>query len=89
MVYTSQTQFQLDKRILYGAFNGCGVVLALSPSAHVGSGNHGDMVLNHYGKKHDAYAFILGTFMPFSGVPRCGQLCHALPCLNRLRLSKH
>ena len=50
--------------------NACGIGLVLSPSAHVGSGNHGDMVLIHYGKRHDAYAFILETLMPFSGVPR-------------------
>ena len=54
-----------------------GVGLVLSPSAHVGSGNHGDMVLIHHDKRHDAYAFILETLMPFSGVPQCGQLGHA------------
>ena len=48
-----------------------GIGLVLSP-AHVGSGNHGDMVLTHHGKRHDAYAFILETLIPFSGVPRCG-----------------
>ena len=75
---TSLTQFQLDKRIPYGALNASGVVLVLSP-AHVGSGNHGDMVLIHHGKRHDAYAFKLEMLMLFSGVPRCGQLgCAAL-----------
>ena len=74
---TSLTQFQLDKQILYGALNACGVGLVLSPSAHVGSGNHGDMVLIHHGKRHDAYAFILETLMLFSGVSRCGQLGRA------------
>ena len=69
--------------------NACGVWLVLSPSAHVGSGNHGDMVLIRHGKRHDAYAFILETFMPFSGVPRCGQLSRAKPYLNRLRLKKY
>ena len=64
---TSLTQFQLDKRILYGALNAFGVGFTLSPSAHVGSGNHGDMVLIHHSKRHDAYAFILKTLMPFSG----------------------
>ena len=54
-----------------------GVGLVLSPSAHVGSGPHGDMVLIHHGKRHDAYAFILETLMPFSGVPLCGQLGRA------------
>ena len=54
--------------------NTCGVGLVLSPSAHVGSGNHGDMVLIHHGKRHDAYAFIPEMLMLFSGVPRCGQL---------------
>ena len=68
----SLSQFQLDKRILYS-----GVGLAMSPSAHVGIGNHGDMLLSHYGKRHDADAFILETLMLFSGVPRCGQLGHA------------
>ena len=71
---TSLTQIQFDKRIPYGALNACGVGLVLSPSAHVGSGNHGDMVLIHHGKRHDANAFILEMLMPFSGVPRCGQL---------------
>ena len=71
---TSLTQFQLDKPIPYGALNACGVGLVLSPSAHLGSGNHGDMMLIHHGKRHDAYAFILETLMLFSGVPRCGQL---------------
>ena len=52
-----------------------GVGLVLSPSAHVGSGNHGDMVLVHHGKRHDA--FILEMLMPFFGVPRCGQLGRA------------
>ena len=76
---TSLTQFQLDKRILYCALNACGVGLVLSPSAHVGSGNHGDMVLIHHGKRHDTNAFIPETLMLFSGVPRCGQLgCAAL-----------
>ena len=65
---TSLTQFQLDKRIPYGALNACGVGLVLSHSAHVGSGNHGDMVLINHGKTHDAYDFILETLMPFSGV---------------------
>ena len=75
----SLTQSQLNKQIPYGALNACGVGLALSPSAHVGSGNHGDMVLIHHGKRHGAYAFVLETLMPFSGVPRCGQLgCAAL-----------
>ena len=68
---TSLTQFQLDKRIPYGALKACGVGLVLSPSANVGSGNHSDMVLIHYSKRHDAYAFILETLMTFSGVPRC------------------
>ena len=54
--------------------NACGIGLVLSPSAHVGSGNHGDMVLIHHGKRHDSYAFILETLMLFSGVSRCGQL---------------
>ena len=54
--------------------NACGVGLVMSPSAHVGSGNHGDMVLINHGKRHDADAFILETLMLFSGVPRCGQL---------------
>ena len=54
-----------------------GVELVLSPSAHVGSGNHGDMVLIHHGKRHDAYAFILEKLMLFSGVPQCGQLGRA------------
>ena len=37
------------------------------------------MVLIHHGKRHDAYAFILETLMPSSGVPWCGQLgCAAL-----------
>ena len=54
--------------------NTCGVGLVLSPSAHVGSGNHGDMVLINHGKRHDADAFILETLMLFSGVPRCEQL---------------
>ena len=67
---TSLTKFQLDKRIPFGALNPCGVELVLSHSAHVGSENHGD-VLIHHGKRHDADAFILETFMPFSGVPRC------------------
>ena len=49
----------------------------MSPSAHIGSGNHGDMVLIHHGKRHDAYAFILETLMPFSWVPLCGQLGRA------------
>ena len=76
---TSLTQFQLDKEILYGALNAGDVGLVLSPSAHVGNGNHGDTVLIHHGKRHDAYAFILETLMPFSGVPRCRQLgCAAL-----------
>ena len=57
--------------------NPCGIGLVLSPSAHVGSGNHGDMVLNHHGKRHDAYAFILEMLIMFSGVPWCGQLGHA------------
>ena len=70
---TSLTQFQLDKPILYGALNACGVGLVLSP-AHLGSGNHGDMMLIHHGKRHDAYACILETLMSFSGVPQCGQL---------------
>ena len=48
------------------------------PFAHVGSGNHDDMVLIHHDKRHDAYyAFILETLMTFSGVPRCGQLGRA------------
>ena len=54
--------------------NACDVGLVLSPSAHVGSGNHGDMVLIHHGKRHDADAFILETLMLFSAVPQCGQL---------------
>ena len=54
--------------------NACGIGLALSPSAHVGNGNHGDMVLIHHGMRHDAFAFILETLMQFSGVPQCGQL---------------
>ena len=75
----SLAQFQLDKRIQYGALNACGAGLVLSPSAHVGSGNHGDMVLIHHGKRHDAYmyAFILETLMSFSGVPWCLQLGQA------------
>ena len=37
------------------------------------------MVLFHHGKRHDPYAFILEMLMPFSGVPRCGQLgCAAM-----------
>ena len=76
---TSLTQFQLYKQIPYGALNTCGVGLALSPSAHVGSGSHSDMMLIHPGKRHYANDFILETLMPFSGVPRCGQLgCAAL-----------
>ena len=74
---TSLTQFQLDKQILYGALNACGIGIVLSPSAHVGSGNHGDMVLIHHGKRHDAYASILEMLMLFSGVPRCEQLGRA------------
>ena len=35
------------------------------------------MVLIHHGKRHDAYAFILETLFPFSGVSRCGQLGRA------------
>ena len=54
--------------------NACGVGLILFSSAPVGSGNHGDMVLIHHGKRHDADAFILETLTLFSGVPRCGQL---------------
>ena len=54
--------------------NACGIGLVLSPSAHVGSGNHGDMVLIHHCKRHDADAFILETLMLFSGDPRCDQL---------------
>ena len=69
---TSLTQFQLDKGIPYGALNACGVGLVLSPSAHVGSGNHGDMVLIHHGKRYDTYAFILEMLMLFSRVPLCG-----------------
>ena len=42
--------------------NACGFGLVLSP-AHVGSGNHGDMVLIHLCKRPDAYAFILETLM--------------------------
>ena len=76
---TSLTRYQLDKRIRYGALNACGVGLVLSPSAHVGSGNHGDMVLIQHGKRHDAYAFILETLMQFSGVPWYGQLGLAAP----------
>ena len=57
--------------------NACGIGLVLSPSAHVGIGSHGDMVLIHHGKRHDAYTFILETLMPFSGVPRGGQLDRA------------
>ena len=67
---TSLTQLQLYKQILYGALNASGVGLVLSPYAHmihVGCGNHGDMVLIHHGKRHDAYAFILETPM-FLGV---------------------
>ena len=71
---TSLTKFQLDKRIPYGALNTCGVGLVLSLSAHVGRENHGDMVLIHNGRRHNAYAFILETLMLFSGVPWCGQL---------------
>ena len=74
---TSLTQFQLDKPIPYGALNACGVGLVLSPSAHVGSENHGDIVLIHHGRRPDAYAFILETLMLFSGVPPCGQLVRA------------
>ena len=78
---TSLTQFQLDKRIQYGALNACGIGLVLSPSAHVGSGNHDDLVLIPHGKRHDAYmyAFILERLMPFSGVPWCLQLGRAAP----------
>ena len=37
------------------------------------------MVLVHHGKRHDTYAFLLERLIPFSGVPRCGQLgCAAL-----------
>ena len=57
--------------------NACGAGLVMSSSAHVGSGNHGDMVLINHGERHDDYAFILETLMPFSWVPRCGQLSHA------------
>ena len=74
---TSLPQYQLDKQIPRGALNACDVGLVLSPSAHVGSANHGDMVLIHHGKRHDAYAFILETLMLFSRVPRCGQLGRA------------
>ena len=45
--------------------NACGVGLVLSTFAHVGSGNHGDMVLIHHGKRHDADAFILETQVLF------------------------
>ena len=55
----------------------CGIGLILSPSAHVGSENHGDMVLVHHGKRHDAYAFKLETLMLFSRVPWCGKLGRA------------
>ena len=64
---TSLTQFLLDKRIPYGALMASGFGLVLSPSAHVGSGNHGDMVLIHHDKRHDAYDFILETPLLFSG----------------------
>ena len=70
-------QFQLNKRIPYGALNAFGIGLVPSPSAHVGSWNHGGMVLIDHGKRHDAYAFMLETLVPFSGVPWCGQLGRA------------
>ena len=35
------------------------------------------MVLIHYGKRHNAYAYILEMLMLFSRVPRCGQLGRA------------
>ena len=41
-------------------------MIVLSPSAHVGSGNHGDMVMIHHGKRHYDYAFILEKLMLFS-----------------------
>ena len=66
--------------------NVCGVGLVMSPSVHVGSGNHGDKVLIHHGKRHEAYAYTLETLMLFSGVPGCGQLGRAA-LLNRLRLN--
>ena len=44
-----------------------GVGLALSPSAHVGSFNHGDLALILHSKKHDTYAFILKTLTLFWG----------------------
>ena len=43
-------------------------MLALSPSAHVGSMNHDDMALIRHGKRHDAYAFILETLLLFMGL---------------------
>ena len=76
---TSRPNFSSISEFRMVHLNASGIGLVLSPSAHVGSGNHGDMVLIHHGKRHDAYAFILEMLMPFSGVPRCGQLgCAAL-----------
>ena len=74
---TSRPNFSSVSEFCTVQLNACGIGLVLSPSAHVGSGNHGDMVLIHHGKNHDAYAFILETLTLFSGVPRCGQLGRA------------
>ena len=74
---TSRPNFSLISEFRMVHLNACGIGLVLSPSAHVGSGNHGDMVLIHRGKRHDAYAFILERLMPFSGVPWCAQLGRA------------
>ena len=68
----SMTKFQLDKQIPYGALNACGIGLVLSPSAHAGSVNHGDMVLIHRGKRHDANMLLYWrrscSFLGFLGV---------------------
>ena len=71
---TSRPNFSSISEYCMVHLNACGIRLALSPSAHIGSANHGDMVLIHHGKRHDVYAFILETLMPFSVVPQCGQL---------------
>ena len=55
------------QRIQYGTLNACGVGLDMSPSEKVGSGNHGDMVLIHHGKRHDAYALYLRRSCRFLG----------------------
>ena len=76
---TSRPNFRSISEFRMVHLNACGIGLVLSPSAHVGSGNHGDMVLIHNGKRHDAYAFILETLMLFCGVSQNGQLgCAAL-----------